>query len=80
MSASTILSIAYWLLKLANGIFQSIQQDKLIALGEDRQAAKALLALNETSRALKDIDERFDKMTDTEVQDEITKQGDWRAD
>jgi hypothetical protein len=78
MSASTILSIAYWLLRLANSIYTGIQQDKLIALGGDRQNAKALLVLQENARAFREIDERFDRMTDAEVREEITKQGDWR--
>lgn len=77
-SAKTVLSIAYWFLKLANGIFESIQQDKLIALGEDRQSAKALLALNENSKALKEVDERFDKMTDAEIKAKLEADGDFR--
>lgn len=78
MSATTILSIAYWLLKLANGIFESIQQDKLIALGEDRQSAKALLVLNQNSKALRDVDEKFDKMTDAEIRAKLEADGDFR--
>jgi tRNA A37 N6-isopentenylltransferase MiaA len=78
VSVGTILSIAYWLLRLANSIFSSIDQERLMRLGEDRANAKALSALLENSKELKEIDERFDAMTDQEVLDEITKQGDWR--
>lgn len=76
----TWIKFAYWLLRFANNILSSVQQEKLIQLGEDRQGAKALLALNENARVLREIDARFDKMTDAQVRAALEANGDFRDD
>jgi hypothetical protein len=76
--ATTWISLALALVKLGNMLFEHFRSSALEQAGENRQALKSLQAMQEVSNSLKLIDEKFDKMTDEEVRDEITKQGDWR--
>ena len=74
----TWAKVAYWLLKLANAIYNGIQEDKLIAIGEDRQNAKMLAVLAENARILREVDEKHDKMSDADVKAQLEQNGDFR--
>jgi len=76
--AAALIQIAHLFLKLANGLFQHVRDEKLTQLGEDRANGRALLALNRTAALLKEIDERFDKMSDAEIKASLEGKGDFR--
>lgn len=78
MSITTILGLASGLINLAMLFFGWLDTRAKEQIGEDREKLRQFTALQEISKTLKEVDERFDKMTDEEVKDEITKQGDWR--
>jgi len=74
----TWISLALALVKLATMIFERNRASALEQIGENRQALKSLQAMQAVSDSLKMVDEKFERMTDEEVLEEITKQGDWR--
>lgn len=72
------VNIAYLLLKIANAIYTTIDRERLIQLGEDRNAQKALLLLSDNERAFRELDERIDRMTNDEVLAKLKNDGDLR--
>jgi hypothetical protein len=70
------ISLVLALLKLANIIFGWLHDNRLIKEGEDRAVAKALLEMAKRSKVIKEIDERFAKMTPEQVNREL--EGDFR--
>lgn len=74
----TYAKIAYLLLKLADAIYSTIDRERLISLGQDRQTAKALLVLSENAKVLRDVDERIDHMTDAQIREQLDRDNDFR--
>lgn len=72
------MSIALTAIKFFTTMAESHKEEALRQAGEDREKLKQVAAINEISAKLKEIDERFDRMTDEEVKKEIEAQGDFR--
>lgn len=78
MSVSTIASLILTLLKLGLSWFEKHREDLQQQAGADRERLKALESLNAISSTLREIDERYAKMSDDEIKADIEKQGDFR--
>lgn len=76
--ATTWIGLALALVKLANMFFEWQGNYAREQIGGDRERLRQFQAMQAVSDTVKAVDERFDKMTDADVRDEITKQGDWR--
>lgn len=77
-TTSTIAGIVLAFVQLGLRWFESKQDELLRQAGEDREKLRQHQKLSELAAQSRAIDERFARMTDDEVKDEITKQGDWR--
>lgn len=78
MTGVTLLSILHLLLKGALALFTYLQEKKLISEGEDRQIAKQLLEITARSNTIREVSEKWAKMSDAQVFDEINRSGDFR--
>lgn len=78
MTAGTLLSILLLILRGANSLFAYLQEKKLISEGEDRQIAKQLLEMSARSTTIRQVSEKWARMSDAQVFDEINKSGDFR--
>jgi hypothetical protein len=72
------LSLALTLVKLGVAIFNKLQDQAKEKVGEDREKLRQLTAMQAVSITLKEVDARFERMTDEEVLAELEKQGDFR--
>lgn len=72
------ITLALSLVKFANYLFETFQTRAIAQVGEDREKLKTFTAMQEISNKLKEVDERFSKMTDADIKAEIEKQGDFR--
>jgi len=72
------LALSLAVVKFGLAIFRWLGDRAKEKIGEDREKLRQFTALAEISATLKTVDERFDRMSDDEVKEEITKQGDWR--
>lgn len=72
------LGLALALVKLANMIFEWKRSSAQQAVGENRERLKQFQALQAVSESLKEVDARFEDMTDDEVRAELEKNGDFR--
>lgn len=72
------ITLALSLVKFANYLFETFKNRAAEQVGEDREKLRQLTAMQEVSNTLKEVDARFEKMTDEEVLAEIEKQGDFR--
>lgn len=72
------VSLALTIVKLGTALFKHFERQAQQRIGEDREKLKQFSAMQEISDKLKEIDERFDRMTDDEVKKEIEAQGDFR--
>lgn len=66
------------LLKVANIIFGWLHDNAKIKEGEDRAVARALAEMATRSTTIKEVEERFAKMTPADIVADIDKQGDFR--
>lgn len=66
------------LVNLANGIFGWLHDRGLIKEGEDRAVARALAQMAARSTTIKEIDERFARMSPEDVTRYLDQQGDFR--
>lgn len=72
------ITLALSLVKLANYLFETFKNRAQEQVGEDREKLRQLTAMRAISDTLKEVDARFERMTDEEVLAEIEKQGDFR--
>lgn len=72
----SLLALLNVLLAAANALFKYLNDKNMISAGEDRQIAKQLLVMAQRSRTIKELDEKFEKITDKEVLDALD--GDFR--
>lgn len=77
-TTGTIAGIVLAFVQFALRWFESKQDEILRQAGEDSEKLRQHQKLSELAAQSRVIDERFARMTDDEVKDEITKQGDWR--
>lgn len=72
------VSLALTVVKLGLAIFKHFERQAQQRIGEDREKLKQFTAMQELSSKLKEVDERFAKMTDDEVKSDIESKGDFR--
>ena len=72
------ISLALALVKLANYLFENHKTAAQEQVGEDRERLRQFTAMQEISAKLKEVDERFDKMTDAEIKVDIESKNDFR--
>lgn len=72
------LKLAYGLVQLGLIFFKWVEDKAQQRIGEDREKLKQFTAMREVSATLKEVDERFAKMTDAEIKTEIESHGDFR--
>lgn len=78
LSAGTIAGILLALFQLGLRWFEGKQDEILRQAGEDRERLRQYQKLSELAALSRETDERFARMSDDEIKEEITKQGDWR--
>ena len=76
----TWIKFALVLMEFANSIISSYKMEALKQAGEDREKLKQLQLAFSLSERLKEVKERADKLTATEIRAELEKQGDFRDD
>lgn len=70
--------VALALVQLGNILFNWARERGLLQAGEDRGALKSLQAMQAVSNALRDVDERHNKMTDDAIRQELELNQDFR--
>lgn len=78
MGVTTIAGIVLALVQFGLRWFEGKQDELMRQAGEDREKLRQYQKLAELAASSRAIDERFAKMSDDEIKEEITKQGDWR--
>ena len=72
------LGLALALVKFGLAIFNKFQDQAKEKIGEDREKLRQFTAMQEISTKLKEVDERFAKMTDAEIKADIEGNKDFR--
>lgn len=72
------VGLALLLVKLGLAIFNKMEDRAKEKIGEDREKLKQFTAMQEISAKLKEVDERFAKMTNDEIKTEIANHNDFR--
>lgn len=72
------LNLILLLLKVADKLFAHLHDSRLLKAGEDKQVAKALTEMSARSTTLKEVEEKFGKMSIEDIKKYLNEEGDYR--